>query len=155
MFDFLLHFFVVPGVVQWIMKQKRWSQRTKLLLSVAFLAAYGIISVIPEMSDVLHNHYQVWRPAARLPLPPRAAGEGPPAGVTPRPRSQVLGVGLGATQPEIRKAYKRMSLQYHPDKNPGPGAEERFSHVCAASPARSPAPRPPSHARRHPSNAID
>lgn len=69
MFDFLLHFFVVPGVVQWIMKQKRWSQRTQLMLSVAFLAAYGIVSVLPELSDVMHNHYQVWFPG-RAPFRP-------------------------------------------------------------------------------------
>jgi len=32
---------------------------------------------------------------------------------------QILGINLGATQEEIKKAYKRLSLKYHPDKNRG------------------------------------
>lgn len=33
----------------------------------------------------------------------------------------ILGLEHGATDSEIKKAYRRLSIQYHPDKNPDPG----------------------------------
>ncbi|CCW71130.1 unnamed protein product [Phytomonas sp. Hart1] len=44
----------------------------------------------------------------------------------------VLGVKPNATQEEIKTAYKRLVLQYHPDRNHEPGAEERFKTISAA-----------------------
>jgi len=44
-----------------------------------------------------------------------------------------LGVGEGATEREITKAYRRLAKQYHPDANPGNReAEERFKEISAA-----------------------
>jgi len=34
-----------------------------------------------------------------------------------------------ATQKEIKKAYRKLSLQFHPDKNKDPGASEKFSEI--------------------------
>src|SRR5687767_8768520 len=46
---------------------------------------------------------------------------------------QLLGVGKDATEAEVKKAYRRLALQLHPDRNPGDKqAEERFREVTAA-----------------------
>lgn len=33
----------------------------------------------------------------------------------------ILGLEPGASDSDIKKAYRRLSIQYHPDKNPDPG----------------------------------
>ena len=45
---------------------------------------------------------------------------------------EVLGVSKKATLDEIRKAYRKQSLKYHPDKNTAPDAQEKFIQVSEA-----------------------
>ena len=43
-----------------------------------------------------------------------------------------MGVGRSASQKEIKKHYKKLAIQWHPDKNDSPGAEERFMEIADA-----------------------
>ncbi|KAI7725161.1 hypothetical protein M8C21_018373 [Ambrosia artemisiifolia] len=42
---------------------------------------------------------------------------------------KVLGVEKDATQRQIQKAFHKLSLQYHPDKNKNKGAQEKFAEI--------------------------
>lgn len=52
---------------------------------------------------------------------------------TKRDLYEILGISRNATAEEIKKAYRKLAIQYHPDKNPGDkGAEEKFKEIAEA-----------------------
>ncbi|MBU2492830.1 MAG: molecular chaperone DnaJ [Bacteroidetes bacterium] len=46
---------------------------------------------------------------------------------------ETLGIGKNATKDEIKKAYRKLAMQFHPDKNPGDkSAEDKFKEAAEA-----------------------
>jgi len=52
--------------------------------------------------------------------------------MTKRDYYDILGVERNADKSDIKKAYRKLALKYHPDKNPTKEAEERFKEVSEA-----------------------
>merc|ERR1719469_511028 len=45
---------------------------------------------------------------------------------------KILGIDRKATKKEVKKAYHKMSLEYHPDRNKAPNARDKFSVIAEA-----------------------
>ena len=46
---------------------------------------------------------------------------------------EVLGLKKDATDADIKRAYRKLAAQYHPDVNHDPGAEEKFKEINEAN----------------------
>src|SRR3989337_3459783 len=51
---------------------------------------------------------------------------------TKRDYYEILGVNKNASADEIKAAYRKLALQYHPDRNRSPDAEEKFKELSEA-----------------------
>ena len=45
---------------------------------------------------------------------------------------EILGVPKGSSKDVIKDAYRKLAMQYHPDRNKSPGAEEKFKEISEA-----------------------
>uniref|UniRef100_A0A6U1ZV61 J domain-containing protein n=1 Tax=Trieres chinensis TaxID=1514140 RepID=A0A6U1ZV61_TRICV len=96
---FFFYVFIVHPATAWILRPGRFEKKKSIMYAIGFLAALASIKTGLEMQARGPNHYQL------------------------------LGVTRASNPLEIKRAYKKLSLQLHPDKNTAPDASERFDEV--------------------------
>ncbi|CAB9516434.1 protein DnaJ [Seminavis robusta] len=99
---FFFYVFIVHPCTAWILRPGRFERKKSIMYAIAFLAAIAAIKTGLEMQQKGPNYYNL------------------------------LGVTRESNPLEIKRAYKRLSLQLHPDKNPSPDATDQFDAVKQA-----------------------
>mmetsp|Transcript_24245 Transcript_24245/g.67222 ORF Transcript_24245/g.67222 Transcript_24245/m.67222 type:complete len:360 (-) Transcript_24245:1926-3005(-) len=99
---FFFYAFLVHPITAWILRPGRFERKKSIMYAIAFLAALAAIKTGLEMQQRGPNYYEM------------------------------LGVTRSSSPLEIKRAYKKLSLQLHPDKNPSPDASDQFDAVKQA-----------------------
>jgi len=99
---FFFYVFIVHPATAWILKPGRFARKKAIMYAIGFLAALAAIKTGLEIDAKGPNHYSL------------------------------LGVTRSSNPLEIKRAYKKLSLELHPDKNPDPAATEKFHAVKSA-----------------------
>lgn len=99
---FFFYMFIVHPVTAWILRPGRFERKKSIMYAIAFLAALAAIKTGLEIQQKGPNYYSM------------------------------LGITRKSHPLEIKRAYKKLSLQLHPDKNPSPDASTQFDAVKQA-----------------------
>mmetsp|Transcript_25206 Transcript_25206/g.38230 ORF Transcript_25206/g.38230 Transcript_25206/m.38230 type:complete len:356 (-) Transcript_25206:55-1122(-) len=99
---FFFYMFIIHPCTAWILRPGRFERKKSIMYAIAFLAAVAAIKSGIEMQQRGPNYYAV------------------------------LGVSRSSNPLEIKRAYRRLSLEVHPDKNPSPEASDQFDKIKKA-----------------------
>ncbi|KAH8069757.1 hypothetical protein JL721_5646 [Aureococcus anophagefferens] len=97
LFSFFFYVLFVYPACNWILKPGRFSRSKGLTYAIGLLVAISAVKTGLELQERGPNFYQM------------------------------LDVTRGSSAVDIKRAYKRMSLELHPDKNPSPTAIDDFA----------------------------
>lgn len=100
--SFFFYVLFVYPAANWILKPGRFSRTKGLTYVVGMLVAIAAVKTGYEIAERGPNYYSL------------------------------LDVTRGSTSLDIKRAFKRMSLELHPDKNPSPSAADDFAKVKSA-----------------------
>lgn len=100
--SFFFYTFIVHPCTAWILRPGRFERKKSIMYAIAFLAALAAIKIGMEFSERGPNHYSL------------------------------LGVTRDSSPLEIKRAYRKLSVQLHPDKNGSPDAADQFDRVKQA-----------------------
>ncbi|OEU16741.1 DnaJ-domain-containing protein [Fragilariopsis cylindrus CCMP1102] len=99
---FFFYVFLVHPITAWILRPGRFERKKSIMYAIAFLAALAAVKTGLEIQQQGPNYYQI------------------------------LDVTRESNPLEIKRAYKKLGLKLHPDKNPSPDAADEFDRVKQA-----------------------
>lgn len=99
---FFFYMFIVHPATAWILRPGRFERKKSIMYAIGFLALLAAVKTGISMEARGPNHYSL------------------------------LGVTRDSNPLEIKRAYKKLSLQLHPDKNPSPNASDEFDALKQA-----------------------